>query len=231
MSTTLTPEPVVTPPATPPADPPVTPPVAGDPPVTPPVPPVTPPPTPPPVTPPVALTDSYTLKLPDDSTADATLIERTGAIARDLGLSNEAAQKALEFVHQEAEARADAEVKSYQPGGAEWKKRVDVWKAETLADTTLGKTPEERQAALSHGDRVLREYAKKNPADEQNILDVLDKSGIAYHPAFARLIVFFGRAMGEPTELVRGGAPMSKPKTPAQQMYPDLYNEDGSPKT
>jgi hypothetical protein len=173
--------------------------------------------------------EKYDLKLPDDSGLDATLSERTAAIARELGLSNEHAQKALEFVAQEAQAHADAiaeaTIQSYQKGGTEWTKRVAEWQQTTAADPALGKTPEERQAAINAGKTVLRKYGETHPDDELQLTAYLDNAGLSDHPAVARFFAWLGKAMGE-GEYVRPGAPSSGQPRWEDQMYPTTAKKD-----
>jgi hypothetical protein len=66
----------------------------------------------PPTPPAPTVPDKYDLKLPDKSTVDKAVVERTAAKARELGLSQEHAQKTLDFVHQEIDAAAKAAVEA-----------------------------------------------------------------------------------------------------------------------
>lgn len=181
---------------------------------------------------PAATADTkYDLKLPENSALDASAIERTAAIARTLGLSNEHAQQALEFVNQETASRIQAVMDAHKPGGAEWTKQVDGWKRDTLADPALGKTPEERQAAITQGRGVIQKFAEAHPEYAVEFRGFLNESGLGDHPAVARLFAWLGKAMGSPTTLVTGDPAAKKPATPEQAMYPNMFNEDGSPKT
>jgi hypothetical protein len=174
----------------------------------------------PPVTPPAApaapvVPDKYDLKLPDQSTLDATVLERTAAIARELGLSDSAAaQKVLDLVHQEATARAEkvrGEVLAdHQPGGTAWSTMLDGWKAETLADATLGKTPEERTAAIQRGVGVIDKFAKANPEMGATFKQFLNSSGLGEKREVVHFFKWLGEVAGEKPAVMPdggGGAP------------------------
>ena len=151
----------------------------------------------------------YELKLPDGSPLDAAALERTAATARELGLSQDAAQKALELVNTEVTSRITAErdalLAAYSPGGDEWQKQVDGWKAETLADPALGKTPEERTASIESGKGLLRKYGEVHPADKEAMDNFLNTSGLGDHPAAAKFFAWLGKAMSEGTMPLTGG--------------------------
>jgi hypothetical protein len=215
MATTLI-DPATPPAGAPPAgDPPAAPP-AGNPPAAPPTgDPATPPVTPPsaPATPPTdpaappapdgrprgpdgKFLEKYDLKLPADSTVDAAVVERTAARARELGLSNEHAQKTLDFVHQEvsaaAKAAAEATLAAHAPGGAEWEKNVKDWNAAALADQELGANKPEQltqNAALAR--RVVATFGDKES------IEFLEKNPLGSHPALLRMLVRIGKASGE----------------------------------
>lgn len=152
---------------------------------------------------------TYELKLPDGSTLDAAALERTATTARELGLSEESAQKALDFVNTEVasriEAERDAVLKAHQPGGEKWAEMLDGWKAETLADTSLGKTEEERLATIQKGHSVVEKYAELNPTDAPAMNEFLNTSGLGEHPAAVRFFAWIGKQMGEGTIPITGG--------------------------
>jgi hypothetical protein len=182
-------------PPTPPAGetptPPAPPTPSGEPPV-PPAPPTNTPPTPPAPTVP----DKYDLKLPDKSTVDKAVVERTAAKARELGLSQEHAQKTLDYVHQEIDAAANAAVeaslKSHLPGGAVWEQQVTEWGAASLADPELGNNNPEQMAKMS---TLAKEVVAKF-GDKESI-EFIESNPLSSHPAFLRLLTRIGKASAE----------------------------------
>ena len=142
-------------------------------------------------------TDYSKVTLPKDSAIDPAVLERTVAIARDRGLSVKDAQAMTDLVSQEiASTRADL-MAAHQPGGAEWTKQLDAWKAQTLADPSLGKTPDERKASIELGASVLKRYAAAEPAESEGIMSFLNDSGLGEHPAVAKFFRWIGKSAGE----------------------------------
>lgn len=159
------------------------------------------PPVPPAGAPPAPPADVvYDLKLPEKSTLDPALLERTVAIARAQGLSPAQAQAAVDLAASEITTHTATAVKAameaIQPGGAEWKKEIDGWKAQVLADQTLGKTPEERRATVDRGVGIVRQYAKTHPDDAPAFTQFLD-NGLGDHPATVRFFAWLGDAAKE----------------------------------
>ena len=174
-----------------------------------------------------AVPAKYELKLPENSHLEATVTERTDAIARELGLSNEAAQKVLEFAHTELGTAVDkavaAKIALHQPGGAEWAKMVEGWKGETLADPFLGSTPEEREASVAKGELVLARFTEAHPQDAQAFKDFLKTSGLANHPSAVRFLVYLGRSASEDTLVVPDGQGVgSSDEVRLRNMYPTM---------
>lgn len=160
----------------------------------------------------------YDLKLPEKSTLDPAIVERTAATARALGLSPDAAQKVLELAHQEIASHVDALTKAHQPGGAEWKKIVDAWDAEIKADPRLGATPDERLANVQKGQQVISRYYEKHPEDAAAFKEFLEDSKLGSHPAFARFSVWLGKAAGE-GDIASGAPAGEKPKTAIEALW------------
>lgn len=153
--------------------------------------------------------EKYELKLPDDASIDATVLERTATVAKELGLSQDAAQRTLELLNAEVTTRVaaerDAVLKAHQPGGEEWGKMLDGWRAETLADTSLGKTEDERKATIQKGVAVVEKYSELNPTDAPAMKEFLNVSGLGEHPAAVRFFAWIGKQMGEGAMPLLGG--------------------------
>lgn len=130
----------------------------------------------PPAEPPAPI--EYKLSLPKDSPLDPAVLERTVAIARARGLSPEQAQAAVDLVHAESATHSAAVLAAHQPGGAAWTKQLDAWKAETLADPSLGKTPEERVQTVQRAGLVLAKFKEANPDMGASVEAFLKTSGI-----------------------------------------------------
>lgn len=161
------------------------------------------------------------LKLPDKVNVDPQLIERTAATARALGLPQEAAQKALDFIASEAARERDAALAAYSPpseqnpeGGAKWKEQDTAWKQAALVDKDLGNgKPEQLQQSVDLAKKVLAKFG-----DEESIRFI--DSALGSSPAVLRVLVRVGRAMGE-KDLVRPeGDGKTADKSLAEIFYP-----------
>jgi hypothetical protein len=163
----------------------------------------------------VTVPATYNMQLPEGSTLDAAALERTAAIARELGLPDDAsAQKVLALVHEQVAAREAALLASHAPGGEAWTKQVDGWKEETLKDPSLGKTPEERSAAIQRGHNVLTKIAEKHPEDAAAFKSFLEDSGLGNHPAAVRIFARLARWQANRRSSARAPAPPRR-RTPA----------------
>lgn len=172
---------------------------------------------------PPAVPEKYELKLPEASTLDASAIERTTAIARELGLPNDAAaQKVLDFVNQEAATHAAAQreafLAAHQPGGAEWVKQDAAYREAALADAEIGGTPEKLAASSELAKRAFAQFADPEAAE------FFEKSGLGSHPQVLRMLTRIGKAMGEGT-LVRGGSSTTAATRPEDRLYPTMKKE------
>lgn len=139
----------------------------------------------------------YDLKTPENAALDAAASERTVAFARSRGLSNDAAQAALDLANTEVASAKEAIFKDHQPGGAAWTKQVDGWKAETLADASLGATPEARTAAIQKGVQIVNKYTEAHPEQAADFKGFFDTSGLGNHPAAVRFFAWLGEVASE----------------------------------
>lgn len=160
--------------------------------------------------------DKYDIKLPDGVT-DAAIVERTAAIARELGLGNEAAQKLLDrevATLTEQQTAQTALVEAWKPGGAEFVKRDAQWTADAKADKEIG--GENFPAALEKAQLALTKYGPE-------LKTYLDQTGLGSHPAAIKFLANVGKAMSEGGLVLGkiGGAP--KAKSDAETLYPQHY--------
>jgi hypothetical protein len=165
--------------------------------------------------------ETYDLKLPADSKADPAIVERTAAIARELGLSNEAGQKLLETVHAEVVAREAAIAEAAKPGGTAWKENVDRLAAVALADPEVGGSPEKLAANVELGKAVLTKFF---PAE---VKDFLNETGLGSDPRVLRGLVKIAKSMGEGS-LVLGGTDDGGANTEEAalaRMYPSMVKK------
>lgn len=168
--------------------------------------------------------EKYDLKLPENAVIDASVLERTAATARELGLSNEHAQKVVNALNQEAataqQAAVETALKSHQPGGAEWVKQETAWRDAVLQDPELGDgKPEQLEAAVTAGSKVLAKYGTPE------LGQFLETTGLGSHPAVLKFVARLGKAMGE-GDIVKG-PPASPTKDDTEEgraarMFPSM---------
>lgn len=165
--------------------------------------------------------EKYDLKLPADSTADPAIVERTAAIARELGLSNEAGQKALDYVLAEMATREAAREAAFadanKPGGSAWTERVKAMEDIALADPDLGGSPEKLAATVELAKRAMSKFF--SPA----FATALHETGLGSHPELLRGLAKIGRGMSEGTLVLSGtndGGPTQEERL--ARMYPSM---------
>lgn len=148
--------------------------------------------------------EKYELKLPDGALIDPKAIERTAAQAKALGLSQEGAQKALDF--------ASGEVKAYHEGlTAQYQERVKGWNEALKTDTEIGGANLEANGQLAW--RVIQKFAADTTLEAD-----LKASGYNQHPGLFKLLARIGKAMGE-DQLVTGAQGGAAPKGAADVLY------------
>jgi hypothetical protein len=163
--------------------------------------------------------ESYDLKVPDGSTVDSAFVDRTAAKARELGLTNEAAQKLFDSEVKDAteretasqaalaKAKADSQkalLDAWAPNGAEWKKQQDEWTKLSKADSAIG-GEKFNQAVESAGQAVER-------FGDPELKKMLEETGFGRHPVVLRFLSKIGAASREST-FANGGAPTGGTET------------------
>lgn len=140
---------------------------------------------------------TYDLTKPEGTALTDAALERIAAVARERGLTPEQAQAVVDLNHELASDLLAAGLAAYQPGGAEYEKIVEGWKAETLADPFLGKSEAERVAAINLGKQVLDRFKTAHPEEAAGFVDFLEASGYGNQRDVARFFKWLGGAMAE----------------------------------
>lgn len=159
----------------------------------------------------------YDLKLPENPAIDETALERMTAIARESGLSNEAAQKQVEFLNNEVAAREQAFLASNKPGGADWTIRVNEWETQARKDPEIGGTPEKFAETLTQAKRVLSEVFPPSVAQ------FLNESGYGSHPDVIRGLAKIAKMTSEGS-FIPGTGQATAETDPLRKMYPHPDN-------
>jgi len=139
----------------------------------------------------------YDFKMPDGVELDAASADEFKAIAKELNLSKDAAQKVVDLAAKREQARAEA-----------FAKQVEDWANQVQRDPELGK-PETLAAARKVVDTFGDDETKS----------LLNSTGMGNHPALVRFMVKVSKAISE-DKFVAGrdnGEPTKK--DPASVLY------------
>lgn len=154
--------------------------------------------------------EKYDLKLPEDTLFDPAALEGIGAFARDLGLTQEEAQKLVErdnallgeFTKHIDTVRQTA-----------WADQVKQWADTVQADPELGGA--NFQQTKFYADKFMRTFA--TPA----FREAVEKTGFGNHPELVRVIAKAGRMLGEDQPPTSGGGDGTH-KDPAKILFPSM---------
>ena len=137
-------------------------------------------------------------------------------IAKELGLSNEAAQTLADFYQQQTTALAEQTGKLQADA---WTNLQATWRSDARADKEYGhlaggKTFEENSAFIAKG---LATFG--TPALNKALID----SGMGNHPEIARYLYRVGKAVSEDTIRTGGSAGSSgAPRDVARMLFPTM---------
>ncbi len=136
----------------------------------------------------------YDFKAPEGVELDASAVERFKAVAGDLKMPADQAQKVVDLYADLRKAETDAFVK-----------QVETWGEETKADKEYGgdKLPE----TLASARKVIDTFGTPE------FKSLLDSSGMGNHPEVVKLLAKVGKAISE-DGFIRGA-----PKGPAKSFY------------
>jgi|SRR5581483_8205241 len=161
--------------------------------------------------------DKYEFKAPEGYELNAKLVEEATPIFKELGLTQEAAQKLVDF-YAKAAAEPERLMTEMRSG----------WRDEVIKNPALGDGKDNLKPEV----RANISRAIENVGDAKAISafkEAMDLTGVGDHPAIIAGLNALGKQLAEGT-LVRGGAPSSAgqtapnaPKpTAAQALYPNL---------
>ena len=150
---------------------------------------------------------AYDLKLPEGSPLDAKHLDEVKAMAKELGLSQEAAQKLVE--------RDNALLsKSEQRTQAMVSEQVSQWEQQARTDKEIGGA--NLQSSITDAKVALDKFGTPE------FKNMLNQSGVGNHPELIRLLSKVGKAMREDKMLTGGSRPVQDHKTFAEAFYPGM---------
>lgn len=142
----------------------------------------------------------YEFTLPDGVEPDSAATEEFVAIAKELKLPKEAAQKVVDLAVKREQARA-----------AEFVKTVQGWEDSVKTDSELG--GDKLPATLA----VCRKAIDLGPPE---LRDLLSSTKMGSHPAVVKWAYAVGKALSEDKH-VPGGSGVTGERTTAQVLYPN----------
>jgi hypothetical protein len=163
-----------------------------------------------------------TFKAPEGITLDDKLIESAAPLFKELGLSQDQAQKLVDFHAAQTKAAGDAGMKAYEDMRADWRTK-------TASDKDLGNGTDLRPEVKANIGRALDLV----PAEAKTaFFEAMDLTGAGDNPAVIRVINALAQRIGE-GKLVAGGGvspagvPGGKARTGAQALFPHLPSSNG----
>ncbi|HGM4941631.1 TPA: peptidase [Serratia marcescens] len=130
-----------------------------------------------------AAPEKYEFSVPEGQELDANALAVFEPIAKELGLSQEQAQKLVDIYPQIQQQQAEA-----------WSKQVADWGEQVKADKEIG--GDKFNASVGAAQRALDQFG--NP----ELREYLNASGLGNHPALVRFCAKVGKAMAEDTFVV-----------------------------
>ena len=157
--------------------------------------------------------------VPEGTTLDEQTATEFKGLAKELDLTQEQAQKLLDFGGEKLRARIEAPYKL-------WAKTQADWQAEVKADPEIGGTKLEqsiKDAALVFVPGESNPFVK-SAAEAQALRDALNMTGAGNNPAMVKFFVKIGALLKEPGPL-SGGPVKDSQESLLAKMYPKMSEE------
>lgn len=150
--------------------------------------------------------ETYDFKAPEGvEQLDSQLVETFTPLAKELGLSNEQAQKLVDIAPQIQQRMAQQQAEA-------WGKQLETWVGEVKADKDIG--GDNLPASMASAQKVMQQFGTPE------LKEALEQTGMGNHPELVRLFVKVGKAISEDGIVagVSGGGTQSM----AQRMFPNM---------
>jgi len=155
-----------------------------------------------------AIPEKYEFKLPEDIKLEGAALEELSGLAKELGLTQEQAQKVADLGAKQAQTLASQYVEQH-------KTTVNEWATQTKTDKEIG--GEALEANLGAAKKALDQFGSPE------LKKLLNESGLGNHPEVVRMFVKAGKAISEDGRLVTGAARQSdrESKPIENRIYPN----------
>ncbi len=153
-----------------------------------------------------AVPEKYEFKAPEgfEGQLDEQALESFEPVARELGLSQEQADKLVNLHAQNLANHA----KSQQEA---WSSQVEAWQTELKQDPEFGGAKFEEN--VGHAQKAVRQFGG------DDFIKALDETGMGNHPAFIRAFSQIGKSMSE--DKLHMGGQSQGPRSHADILYPN----------
>ena len=160
----------------------------------------------------VTVPEKYELAL-DGMTIDAGLAEAADPVFRELGLSNDQANKLLPVAQQVMQRTQEAALQQLADAGAQQRKQ---WLDAFHADPDIGGAKADESTHLAARGLDALGFEKGHPFRQ-----ILTESGFGNHPDMIRAFRAIGEMVGEDGTFVRSGAGATEAKPVWERLYPN----------
>lgn len=126
--------------------------------------------------------EKYELSLPENSLLNDESLSKLSETAKELGLSNEQAQKLVE-------SQNDAVSNYQQQAEQNWKQQIDSWSDAVKNDKEMG--GDNFDQTITHAQAAIEKFAPPE------FKDALNESGYGNHPELVRTFARIGKWIGE----------------------------------
>lgn len=170
---------------------------------------------------PAAVPDKYEFKPAEGTELDTKLIESVTPLFKELGISQEGAQKLFDFHNNAMKAATEG------PANAMAEMRSE-WRGEVVKDASIGNGVDNLKPEVAAN--IAKAFGAMDPKVATSMKEAFDLTGAGDNPAVIRGLNALGKLLAEGT-LVRGAGPSPAGQTksgeaarpsPAQAMYPSL---------
>ena len=157
-----------------------------------------------------AVPEKYEFTMPEGIEMDSEMLAEFEPIAKELGLSQEKAQKLVDIqVKSLQKLQAAQEIQQEEA----FKEMTTQWAAAAKADSEYGGAKFNEN--LSVAQKALKQFAS------EGLIEYLNSSGLGNHPEVIRTFVKVGKAISE-DKFVVGGQGGARATDPAKVIYPNL---------
>lgn len=156
--------------------------------------------------------EKYTdFKVPEGMELDKALIEKASPLLKELNLSQDGAQKLIDFYNEKIKTDAEASEKA-------WGDTLDGWLKQAKADAEIG--GQKYDASVAAALKAVNAVFTK-PEEKQAWSDFANSTGAGNHPVLMKLLARIGATIKEDGVPLGGAADTGK-KPLEERLYPTM---------